>query len=234
MAVVAIHAALLFAFLNIAGKISLGETQSVLRVFDINALKAPPPPPPPQQKTQPKPKAKEGGSAPRNIKSEATPVVAPKPKIPAPPTVAATETPRQGVEPTQGASSVRGPGTGAGGIGTGTGSGAGGTGPGGGGGGVAEPPHLLTGVLNGRDFPAAIERNWPRGAVIFIRLRIELERTSQSVRRDALLWRCNGRPMDVCAIDAGRRVSARVGRARRAGCLMGRLQAGRHQPLKSD
>jgi protein TonB len=172
-AVVAIHAALLFAFLNIAGKISLGDAQSVLRVFDVSALKPAPPPPPPQQKTQSKAKAKEGGPAPRNIKSEATPVVAPKPRIQAPPTIAATETPRQGSGPTQGASAVPGAGTGAGGVGTGTGSGSGGNGPGGGGGGVAEPPHLLTGVLNGRDFPAAIQRNWPHGAVIFIRLRIE-------------------------------------------------------------
>src|SRR5438874_68325 len=96
-AVVAIHAALLLAFLHISGKISFGETQSVLRVFDVSAFKPPPPPPPPpQRKTQPKPKAKEGGSAPKNIKSEATPVVAPAPKIPAPPTIAATETPRRG------------------------------------------------------------------------------------------------------------------------------------------
>src|SRR4051794_15516412 len=131
-AVVAIHGVLLFALLHISGKISLGDPQSVLRVFDINALKAPPPPPPPQpqQKGQPKPKAKEGGSAPRNIKSEATPVVAPAPKIPAPPTIAATETPRQGAAPTQGASNVRGPGTGAGGLGNGTGSGSVGNGPG--------------------------------------------------------------------------------------------------------
>jgi periplasmic protein TonB len=173
-AVVAIHAALLFAFLNIAGKISLGDTQSVLRVIDINALKPSPPPPPPQQKTQPKPKAKEGGSAPRNIKSEATPMVAPKPKIPAPPTIAATETPRQGTAPTQGASAVRGPGTGAGGVGTGTGSGAGGTGPGGGGdNGVAEPPRLMTPVLLGRDFPRELLGQWPRRATIFLRLRVD-------------------------------------------------------------
>src|SRR3954471_11051010 len=90
-AVVAIHAALLLALLHISGKLPLDNPQSVLRVFDINALKVPPPPPPPQQKSQP-----EGGSAPKNIKSEATPVVAPAPKIPAPPTIAATETPRQG------------------------------------------------------------------------------------------------------------------------------------------
>ena len=37
------------------------------------------------QAQQPKPKEKEGGSAPKNIKSEATPVVAPKPRIDTPP-----------------------------------------------------------------------------------------------------------------------------------------------------
>src|SRR5439155_17255776 len=78
-AVIAIHAALLFAFLNISGKFNLAEPQSVLRVFNIG--KVPPPPPPPQRRQQPKPKAKAGGAAPKNIKSEATPVVAPKPKI---------------------------------------------------------------------------------------------------------------------------------------------------------
>ena len=50
-----------------------------------------------QQQQQPKPKEKEGGSAPKNIKSEATPVVAPKPKIVTPPVqkIAASETPRR-------------------------------------------------------------------------------------------------------------------------------------------
>jgi periplasmic protein TonB len=174
VAVVAIHAALLLALLHISGKLPLDNPQSVLRVFDISAFKPPPPPPPTQQKTQPTPKAKEGGSAPKNIKSEATPVVAPAPKIPAPPTIAATETPRQGTAPTQGASAVRGPGTGAGGVGTGTGSGAGGTGPGGGGdNGVAEPPRLMTPVLLGRDFPRELLGQWPRRATIFLRLRVD-------------------------------------------------------------
>ena len=184
MAVVAIHAALLFAFLNIAGKISLGETQSVLRVFDINALKPPPPPPPPQQKTQPKPKAKEGGSAPRNIKSEATPVVAPKPKIPAPPTIAATETPRQGTAADarrlERARSRHRRGRGR----DGYWQRAGGTGPGGGGdNGVAEPPRLLSPVLLGRDFPRDLLDHWPRGATVFLRLRSRHSRLSQRVRR---------------------------------------------------
>jgi protein TonB len=174
-AVVAIHALLLFAFLNMSGKIDLGDSQSALRVFNIG--EPPPPLPPPlQQRERPKPKEKEGGSAPKNIKSEATPVVAPKPKIETPPVqqIAAVETPRQGTAPTQGASNVRGPGTGAGGAGTGTGSGAGGNGPGGGGdNGVAEPPHLVTPVLRGRDFPPDLLSEWPPGATVFMRLRVD-------------------------------------------------------------
>ena len=146
-AVLAIHAALLFVLLHMSGKIDLTDPQTALRVFDITSPK-PPPPPPPQKQQQPKPKEKEGGSAPKNIKSEATPVVAPKPRIETPPIqpIAASETPRQGASPTQGASDVRGPGTGAGGVGTGTGSGTGGNGPGGGGGGIAVPAGLIRGI----------------------------------------------------------------------------------------
>ena len=172
-AVIAIHAALLLAFLNLAGKFSTAETQSVLRLFDLSS--EPPPPPPPPQRQQAKPKEKEGGSSPKNVKSEATPVVAPKPRIELPPVqkIAATETPRQGTAPTQGASDVRGPGTGAGGTGSGTGSGAGGTGSGGGGEGTVEPPHLVTPVLSGRDFPRDLLDQWPRRSTVFLRLRVD-------------------------------------------------------------
>jgi periplasmic protein TonB len=174
-AVIAIHAALLFAFLNLSGKMDLGPEQSRLSIFNLNN---PPPPPPPvqQQRQNPKPKEKEGGSAPKNIRSEATPVVAPKPKIVTPPVqrIAASETPRTGTAPTQGASNVRGPGTGAGGVGTGTGSGAGGNGPGGGGESeAAEPPHLVTPVLSGRDIPRELMDQWPGGATVFLRLRVD-------------------------------------------------------------
>ena len=86
----------------------------------------------------------------------------------------ATQTPRQGSDPTQGASNVRGPGTGAGGVGTGTGSGSGGSGPGGGGdGGVADPPHLISPVLRGRDFPRDLIERWPGRATVFMRLRVD-------------------------------------------------------------
>ena len=172
-AVAAIHAVLLLALLHISGRMNLADPQSALSVFDIRDLPPPPPPPPPARQSV-KPKDKEGGSAPKNIKSEATPVVAPKPRIVTPPVqeIAAAETPRQGATPTQGASDVRGPGTGAGGVGNGTGSG--GTGPGaGGGGGVAEPPHLVTPVLTGREIPRDLLDQWPRQGTVFMRLRVD-------------------------------------------------------------
>ena len=172
-AVIAVHVALLFALLNISGALPLPEPEEVLRVFDIGT--PPPPPPPQQQKQQPKPKEKEGGSAPKNIKSEATPVAAPKPEVVTPPVqqIAASETPRQGTSPTQGASDVRGPGTGAGGVGNGTGNGGAGNGPGGGGdNGIFEPPHLVTPVLTGRDFPRGMLEQWPAGLPVFLRLRV--------------------------------------------------------------
>jgi protein TonB len=176
-AVAAIHAALLLALLNMSGRMDLPGAQSVIRVLDIDVLKPPPPePPPPPPSQRAKPKEKEGGAAPPNIKSEATPVAAPKPQVVVPPVpqIAVSETPRQGIAPTQGAAPVPGPGTGAGGIGTGTGSGAGGNGPGGGGdGGVAYPPRLLTPTLRGRDFDQSLIRSWPRGGDVFVGLRVE-------------------------------------------------------------
>jgi len=170
-AVVAIHAALAFLVLHKFGDVIVKAGTAAMKTFDVRDI---PPPPPPQQEQRSKPKEKEGGSSPQNIKSEATPVVAPKPRIETPPVqpIAASETPRQGTAPTQGASNVPGPGTGAGGQGTCTGSGAGGTGPGGGGGGVATPASLVRGI-SGRDYPPGIRERWPRGGVIFLRLRIE-------------------------------------------------------------
>jgi protein TonB len=59
-------------------------------------------------------------------------------------------------------------------VGNGTGSGSGGNGSGGGGdNGVAEPPHLATPVLRGRDIPADLLDQWPRGATVYMRLRID-------------------------------------------------------------
>jgi periplasmic protein TonB len=172
-AVVAIHAALLFVFLHMSGKLELADPQSVLRIFNISPPT--PPLPPLGQRQQPKPKEKQGGSAPKNLKSQATPLAAPKPQIVTPPVqqVAASETARQGTASTQGASNVAGPGTGAGGVGTGAGSGTGGTGTGGGGEGAAYPPQLATPVLSGSDFPGELLDQWPPGTTVFLRLRID-------------------------------------------------------------
>jgi len=175
--VIAIHALILFAVLHHWGGTIVDERSPVMKIFDFRnppPPPLPPPPPPPQPRQQEKPKEKEGGSAP-NIKSEATPIKAVKPKVIVPPLpqIAASETPRQGTSATQGQAPVPGPGTGTGGSGTGTGTGSGG-GPGGGGeGGVAEPPHLVSPVLTGRDFGRDLLEQWPRGATVFMRLRVD-------------------------------------------------------------
>jgi protein TonB len=177
--VIAIHAGLAMAFLHLSGTVDLTDPEAAMRVFDITEAEPPPPeppPPPPQVSQKEKPKEKEGGSAPKNIKSEATPVVAPKPPIelPTPPKIATSETPRQGTDPTQGASDVRGPGTGAGGQGTGTGSGGYGSGPGGGGDGLATVrTRLATRPLRGRDFPPELLDAWPPGAQVQTRVRVD-------------------------------------------------------------
>ena len=175
-AVIAVHAAFVLVFLHLNGNIDAPGADSVLRVFDLTQPPPPPPPPPRQQKVQPKPREKEGGSAPPNIRSEATEVKAPKPRVVVPPVpqIAASETPRHGASPTQGASNLPGPGTGAGGAGNGTGSGSGGNGPGGGGdNGVAEQPHLITPVLTRREIPNSVLDQWPRGVPVFLRLRVD-------------------------------------------------------------
>lgn len=176
-AVVAIHAALGFALLNLAGKIDVIAEQPALDVFDVTEVTPPPKPParPVVQRTRTdRPREREGAASPRNIRSEATPVVAPKPKIelPAKPPIAVAQQPGQGAAPTQGASAVRGPGTGAGGVGTGSGSGGAGSGSGGGGGGIATRSGIIRGITN-RDYPVQIQRRWPRDGQIFVRLRIE-------------------------------------------------------------
>lgn len=173
VAVIAIHAGLLFMLLHLSGRIDLADPQSVMRVFDVT--QTPPPPPPQPDVPQPaqqarKPKEQEGAASPENIKSQATPVVAPKPPIalPIPLPVNASETPNEGTAPTQGAAPVPGPGTGAGGTGTGTGSGSGGSGSGGGGDGIATRARLMTPSLRSRDYPSDLRQRLSRGAAPFV------------------------------------------------------------------
>ncbi len=175
--VVALHAGLAFALLNLSGAVDLTDPQRRLRVFDVREIVPPPPPPVERVVEQEKPKKKEGASSPRNIKSEATPVAAPKPQIeiPRPPVVVVAEIPREGTQSTQGAAPVRGPGTGAGGLGTGTGSGGAGSGNGGGGTGGGSGPRLLSRTLTERDFPRELRRVWPSRARVMIAVRVQID-----------------------------------------------------------
>ena len=187
-AVLLIHVGIGYGLLHLSGADVELARQADLAIFDVLVVPPPPPPPPPPpaavepEKTKAKRKAKrdEGAASPRNIESQATPVVAPKPRIivPAPSPVVAAVTPAIGAGPTQGASPVAGPGTGAGGSGTGTGSGgsgtgAGGGGEGGGGNGLGEArARLVTPGLSPRDYPGSIYRRWPRGGAVFIIIRV--------------------------------------------------------------
>ena len=177
-AVIAIHAGLLFVFSHLSGKVDLTDPQAVMRVFDVNELPPPqstPEPPPPAEETE-RPKEQEGAASAENLRSQATPVVAPEPPIqlPIPVPVNTTQTPNEGPAATQGASDVPGPGTGAGGSGTGTGSGGAGSGTGGGGEGLAATrTRLATRPLRGRDFPPQLLNEWPRGAWIRMRFRVD-------------------------------------------------------------
>lgn len=177
VAVALIHVSLAFVLINISPEARRQLPEEVVEMFDVTE-----PPPPPEEavvELQPAtqedaPKEEEGAASPENIRSRATPVVAPKPPIalPIPPPMPVTQTPNTGGERTQGASDRPGPGTGAGGVGTGTGSGGAGSGTGGGGsGGIATRPSVVRGITN-RDYPNEVARYWPRGGAVFIAVRV--------------------------------------------------------------
>lgn len=170
--VIAIHAALLLAFLNLSGKIDPDRTGDVLRVFNIPTTQPSRPKLP--QPLVPKSSAKPKAASPPNIASRAVDRVAPIPQIKMPPVNVASPTPDTGIAANEGASPVAGRGTGAGGVGAGNGGGGNGAGTGGNGGAVT-PPQLATPVLSGRDFPQDEVRQWPRRTTIFLRLRIDIQ-----------------------------------------------------------
>jgi protein TonB len=178
--VVAIHAGLAVALVNLSGEVREQLPEEVIEIFEVGD---PPPPPPPVVEEIPepekaKPKEEEGAASARNIESRATPVVAPKPPIalPIPQPMPVTQTPNTGSERTQGASDVVGPGTGAGGQGTGTGSGGSGSGTGGGGTGIGTRPTVIQSTtLTSRDYPRGLLRDWPRGGRVFVAVRVQLD-----------------------------------------------------------
>lgn len=178
-----IHVAMAFALINLSTPLRERLPGEVVEIFDVTE-----PPPPPEEVVveqipalqEDAPKEEEGAASAENIRSRATPVVAPKPPIqlPVPPPMPVTQTPNTGSERTQGASNVVGPGTGAGGVGTGTGSGGSGSGTGGGGaGGIGTRPVLITPSLSRRDYPEAVSRYWPRSPSAFtaVAVRVQLD-----------------------------------------------------------
>lgn len=169
-AVLLAHAGLAFVLLNMTGTIEMVDREDLTQLINIAAD---PPEPEPEVELQPQDAApeEEGAASAKNIESEATPVEAPKPRVetPTPNPIVASSTPREGRDATQGASDVVGPGTGAGGVGDGTGAGRGGDGTGGGGRGSGV--RLIQGITN-RDYPREIQRAWPRGGRIFVRIRV--------------------------------------------------------------
>jgi len=180
--VLAIHAGLAFALINLSGPVREALPEEVVEMFDVTE------PPPPEEELvveqisapDDAPREEEGAASAENIRSQATPVAAPRPPIqlPIPPPIPVSQTPRQGSDPTQGASNRPGPGTGAGGVGTGTGSGGSGSGTGGGGaGGQGTRPTLITPSLTRRDYPPEVARFWPRGREAFtaVAVRVQLD-----------------------------------------------------------
>jgi len=90
-AVVAVHAALLVMLLSLSGHMDVTHPEDVLRVFDVSEVPPPPAQPVPPQTPQPqKPKQTQGAASPKNIKSTATDIVAPKPEFSMPVPVPST------------------------------------------------------------------------------------------------------------------------------------------------
>jgi len=150
--VVLVHALIGYALLTGLSARIAAHTEEALKLFTVTPPKPPAPEP---QRTRPAARSapkKEGAASPRNLRSRATEVVAPRPPIviPLPPPVIAAPIPAIGDDRSSGASDRPGPGTGSGGQGTGTGSGAYGDGPGGGGG---TGPRQIAGRIRNSDYP---------------------------------------------------------------------------------
>ena len=160
-AVLLVHVALLAGLLA-SGQVQLDPRadEPPIQAFDVVE------PLPPLVRVEPlrpeRAPRKEAEASPPNLKSEAAPVIAPEPAVPLalPTPVLTAETPGTGVQLTQGAAPLAGPGTGAGGLGNGTGAGGSGSGTGaGGGGGVATGPRQIAGSISRRDYPRELRKS---------------------------------------------------------------------------
>lgn len=142
-AVLVVHVALGALALSGSAQRQAASGQPPTQLIDVFIAPPPPPPPPVPKRTE---NAREAGAEGR--KAEASPIVAPVPRIAVPPVN------RLPAAPVAGTGSA--PASGAGATGAGPGAGGAGTGPGGGGAdagdGVGEDAHLLSGGLTRRDY----------------------------------------------------------------------------------
>ena len=162
-AVAVLHALLFYALVAGFSTILVQDQDDALKLFSIRAP-TPPPTEPPRPATVRR-TAREGAAAPENLRSRASPVVAPTPRIelPLPPTVVVAPVPGVAHDPDSGASNRPGPGMGAGGEGNGTGSGRRGDGTGAGAGG---PARLIRGRIANSDYPRSAWRDRIEGEVV--------------------------------------------------------------------
>lgn len=143
--------------------------QDGLKLFAIPPERVPPPKPPVVQPPHARAHRKEAAAAPPNLRSHATDIVVPPAIVPpvvrSPVTVAPVA--NTGMQASQGAAEVAGPGTGAGGQGNGTGSGGQGDGDGDGDG-DNSPPRLIKGHLKIKDVPQELIAGGRGGTVSVI------------------------------------------------------------------
>lgn len=166
--VLAVHVALGALILTGLNVDTVGRAVERLKTFNINEEPPPPPAPdPPPPPPSPEPAAPDQ-PAPPNLKSAATPVVAPRPPIslPIPLPMNASERPAEGTDHTSGAAAVAGPGTGAGGQGSGFGGG------GSGGSGDGRTPAQLISKIPNRDYRRIAGGRLPQGSAV-ITFRVE-------------------------------------------------------------
>ncbi|GGB91038.1 hypothetical protein GCM10011494_06750 [Novosphingobium endophyticum] len=151
--------------------------ETIITTRDLPEEPEPPPPPPPEEQDA---SAAEGSPSPPNLDNEATPVVAPPPRVPPliqPPPVTAAPEPETGAAASTGSSDRTGPGRGSGGSGEGRGGAGDGSGGYGSGQGYRQPPTLprqTSGRLRFSDLPRDLRRA-REGAELTLRYRIGID-----------------------------------------------------------
>ena len=173
--VIAVHAGLAAVILTGLNVDTVSRAVERLQTFDITPDKPPPPPEPPPPPKPDESSAAKDEAAPANIKSEATPVVAPVPRIelPTPAPINTAPKPADGAQRTSGASTMAGAGTGAGGQGSGRGGG--GTGGLGAGSGAGFTPAQRISRIPNREYRRLVAASGRRSGSVGITLKVNTD-----------------------------------------------------------